>query len=226
MRKHLLAASIAAVALIPGLAMAQQTCEERSANRVAGTVVGAGLGAILGSAVAGHGDRGTGAVVGAVGGGVVGNQLARGSRDCQHAYGYYDNDGRWHANGVAQSEAVGYYDRNGAWIDGRPNGYYDGQGRWVAGAAGAYGANASYVDRAHSMDIDTRISRIEDRIQRGRADGSLSSREARRANYTLNDIRRDESYRRHHGRLNDRDEARLQARLDQLSTQIRMDRND
>ena len=62
MRKHLLAAGIAAITLIPTLAAAQQTCEERRSNRVAGTVVGGVLGAIAGSAVAGHGDRNEGAV--------------------------------------------------------------------------------------------------------------------------------------------------------------------
>jgi len=41
---------------------------------------------------------------------------------------------------------------------------------------------------------------------------------------TLNDIRHDEQNRRRDGRLNDRDEAALQGRLDTLSTQVRMDR--
>src|SRR3954447_14869423 len=100
MRKRILAAGIAAAALIPSLAMAQVTCEQRSANRAAGTAVGAVAGALLGSAVAGHGDKGTGAVVGGVGGAIIGNQVSRGPRDCAYAYGYYDNDNRWHDNGV------------------------------------------------------------------------------------------------------------------------------
>src|SRR6185503_9064329 len=169
MRKHLIFAGIAAASLIPTLAMAQETCEQRSAHRAEGTAVGAIAGALLGSAVAGHGEKGTGAVVGGVGGAIVGNQLSRGPRDCAHAYGYYDNDNRWHDNGVDRSVAYGYYDRNGVWIDGAPPN------------VATYSANASYTDRAHTMDVDSRIARIDERIDRGRADGSLSRYEARRA---------------------------------------------
>jgi uncharacterized protein YcfJ len=211
MRKYLLVAGLAVATLIPSLAMAQETCQERSENRAAGTVLGAVGGALLGSAVAGRGDRGAGAVIGGVGGAVVGSNLSRGPRDCAHAYGYYDNDNRWHDNGADRAVAYGYYDRSGAWIDGAPS---------VAG----YSANAGYQDRAAPMDLDTRMSRIADRIQRGRADGTLSHRETRAAMETLNDIRHDEQNRRRDGRLNDRDEAALQARLDALATQVRMDR--
>jgi uncharacterized protein YcfJ len=211
MRKNLLLAGLAVAALIPSLAMAQETCEQRSSNRVAGTVVGAGLGALLGSAVAGHGHKGDGAVVGGIGGAIVGNQASKGPRDCQHAYGYYDNDNRWHDNGVDRSVAYGYYDRGGAWVDGQPN---------VTG----YSADASYTSRVNSMDVDTRISRIEDRIQQGRNDGSLSRREAKSAMNTLNDIRREEQNRSRDGRLSDREVAALQARLDRLSEQVHYDK--
>ena len=133
MRKHLLAAGIAAAVLYPSMAFAQTTtCEQQQSNRVVGTVAGAGIGAIIGSAVAGHGNRTTGAIIGAVGGGVVGNQLTRGGADCSHAYGYYDNQSRWHATNVERSAATGYYDRDGVWVEGPPNGYYDGDGRWMA----------------------------------------------------------------------------------------------
>jgi uncharacterized protein YcfJ len=212
MRKNLLLAGLAAAALIPSLAMAQETCEQRSSNRAAGTAVGAVAGALLGSAVAGHGHKGDGAIVGAIGGGIVGNQVSKGPRDCAHAYGYYDNDNRWHDNGVDRSVAYGYYDRNGAWIDGAPS---------VSG----YSYNTSYNSRVNTMDVDTRMSRIEDRIRAGRADGTLSRREANDANRTLADIRRQEYDMRGDGRLSDRDMSMLQARLDRLSAQVRMDRN-
>lgn len=211
MRKNLLLAGFAVAALLPSLAMAQETCEQRSSNRVAGTIVGAGLGALLGSAVAGHGHKGDGAVVGGVGGAIIGNQASRGARDCQHAYGYYDNDNRWHDNGADRSVAYGYYDRSGAWVDGQPN---------VTG----YSADASYTSRVNSMDVDTRISRIEERIQQGRNDGSLSRREAKSAMNTLNDIRREEQNRSRDGRLSDREVAALQARLDRLSAQVHYDK--
>ena len=118
MRKHLLAAGIAAAVLIPSLALAQETCEQRSANRTAGTVLGAVGGALLGSAVAGHGEKGAGAAIGGVTGAVIGNQVSRGPRDCAHAYGYYDNGGGWHDNHVDRTAAYGYYDRSGVWVDG------------------------------------------------------------------------------------------------------------
>lgn len=244
MRKNLLVAGIAVAALLPSLAMAQETCEQRSANRTAGTVVGAVAGALLGSAVAGHGEKGTGAAIGGVGGAIAGNQLARGDRDCTHAYGYYDNGGRWHANtttaaGYYDSDrrwhandnrtvvATGYYDRNGNWVDGQPSGYYDSRGSWVANSATGYGRNAStYESRSNTWDIDAQIARIEDRIQRGRSDGTLSSRESRSASATLNDIRREERNEMRHGRLSYNEQTKLQGRLESLATQVRMDRLD
>ena len=161
MRKLLLVAGLAAAALIPSIASAQQSCEAQRGNQVAGTIVGAGVGALLGSAIAGRGDHTTGAVIGGVGGAVVGNQLSSPNGDCAHAYGYYDRNSQWHANAVARADARGYYDRNGAWVAGAPNGYYDASGNWVAArmdssAAGytdSYGrwvpasANGYYNDR-------------------------------------------------------------------------------
>ena len=224
MRTHYLAAGIAAATLIPSLALAQVTCEQRSSNRAAGTAVGAVAGALLGSAVAGHGEKGTGAVVGGVGGAVIGNQLSRGPRDCQHAYGWYDDRGTWHGNRVEQSAAYGYYDRNGVWVDGRPNGRWD-NGVYVA-EAGAYGANTAYVTHDRTLDIDARIARIDEWIQRNRDRGHLSRYEARDAQRTLNDIRREYRYRMADGRISGRDEATLQARLDRLQAQIRYDRQN
>jgi hypothetical protein len=268
MRKNILVAGIAVAALLPSLAMAQETCEQRSANRTAGTVVGAVAGALVGSAVAGHGEKGAGAAIGGVGGAIAGNQLARGDRDCTHAYGFYDSDGRWHANqAVAVNEraapsgyydtdrrwhpagegavasgyydnerrwhpagertvATGYYDRNGDWIDGQPNGYYDSRGQWVARSAGGYGRDASYEARASTWEVDTQISRIDDRIRRGRGDGSLSRRESWNASQTLGDIRREERNEMRDGRLSLNEQTKLQGRLDALSDDIRLDRQN
>jgi hypothetical protein len=212
MRKHLLAAGIA-VALIPSLAMAQETCEQRSANRAAGTILGAIGGALLGNAVASHGGKTGGTIIGGVAGAAVGSNVAKGPHDCVHAYGYYDNDGRWHDNHTDRAVAYGYYDRQGVWIDGPPPG--------VAG----YASDAAYVSRNNTADLDTRIARIDERIQRGRDDHSLSGREAHDAERTLNDIRREERDRRGDGVLSDHDRNAIEARLDRLSNQIHMDRN-
>ncbi|MDB5432007.1 MAG: hypothetical protein JWP35_3123 [Caulobacter sp.] len=133
MRKLSLIGGIAAIALIPTLAAAQQqTCEEQTNHRVAGTVVGGVGGALAGSAIAGRGHKGDGAILGAVVGAVIGNQVTKPTQDCYHAYGYYDRNGAWHATDVQASNAQGYYDRDGNWVDGAPNGYYDQSGRWMS----------------------------------------------------------------------------------------------
>ncbi len=150
MRIQLVAAGVAVAALIPSFAMAQQTCEQRQANRAVGTVAGAGIGALLGSAVAGRGDRTAGAVVGGLGGALLGNQISKGQGDCSRAYGYYDTSGAWHASSVSRENAQGYFDRDGQWIDGPPTGHYDRSGRWTTAiadtnAAGYYDSNRRWV---------------------------------------------------------------------------------
>jgi hypothetical protein len=227
MRARLLAVGLAVATLIPTLASAQQTCEQRRANRVAGTIVGAGLGAIVGSAVAGRGDRNEGAVIGGVGGGILGNQVAKGSGDCVHAYGYYDNDGRWHSNAVSREDARGYYDRNGNWVDGAPNGRWDNNGRWVASDAYGYGYNASYAAPADApRDLRRRYAWLNERVRRGIDDGSLSPREANRALRDLDQVQREDRRMRRHGGLSQRDEAYLQSRLDTISSEIRWSRRN
>ncbi len=226
MRKHLMLLSLAAVTLVPSLAFAQQTCEERRNNRVAGTVVGAGIGAIIGSAVAGRGDRNEGAVIGAIGGGVIGNQATKGDGDCREAYGYYDNGGSWHSNPVARDQARGYYDRNGNWVVGQPSGRWDND-RWVAPNAQGYGYNASYGGNDYPRDVRGRLSWLDERVQRGQRDGSLSRREATRAMRDLDQVRADERRMRgRNGRLRASDESYLQSRLDTITSEIRWSRQN
>lgn len=155
MHRYLLAAGLAA-ALLPSAGFAQQSCEQRSADRTAGTLVGAGLGALIGGAVAGRDDRTAGVVIGGVGGAVAGNQLAGGRRgDCGRAYGYYDDSNQWHVNGVQASNASGYFDRHGQWMDGAPAGYAT-NGRWVpVSAAGYYDTDGSWVAGAASGHYET-----------------------------------------------------------------------
>ncbi len=235
MRKTLIAGGVAALALIPTFANAQATCEERRANRVAGTVVGAGVGALAGSAIAGRGDRNEGAVIGGLAGALLGNQLAKGgSGDCRYAYGFYDNNGVWHANAIDRSRARGYYDRQGVWIAGPPPaGRWDARGRWAM-AADRYGSNVntySYNWRSEwrdaPQDIRQRTDWLERRIVRSRNSGAISRREAQRAMNTLQDIRRDERRAwRDGGGLSGREASQIMARLDDLNAQIRWDRRD
>ena len=231
MRKQLIVAGIAAATLIPTFAFAQQTCEDRRNNRVAGTVVGGVLGAIAGSAVAGHGDRHEGAVIGGVGGAVIGNQLSKGSADCQHAYGYYDNNNTWHANSVNREMARGYYDRNGNWTNGQPPvGGWDRDGRWNTASATTYNYPASYQGRSNwrdaPQDARQRADWLGVRIERGRSDGSLSRREASDAMRSLNSIRQQDQAMRRHGQLRGRDEAIIQAKLDDLNGRVRWARQN
>ena len=149
MRIQTLVAGACAAALIPTVALAQQTCEQRQSTRVVGTLAGAGIGALAGSAIAGHGDRGQGAVIGGVAGALIGNQATKGQPDCARAYGFYDNHGDWHANTVAQNDAAGYFDRNGTWVEGAPRGYYARDGQWTQtnsdASTGGYYVNNLWV---------------------------------------------------------------------------------
>jgi hypothetical protein len=152
MRRSIFAASIAAVALIPSTAIAQDNCERHQSARVVGTVAGAGVGGALGNVIAGRGDKTIGTIIGAVVGGVVGNQVAKPSSDCSRAFGYYDENNRWHATGVSSSQARGYYDRDGRWVDGPPNGYYGQGNRWISNA-GTNGADGSYNSRGEWVPV-------------------------------------------------------------------------
>jgi len=203
MRKLLLIAGVATLA-IPSLVLAQPDCRrEQHDNRVAGTVVGAGAGALIGSAIAGPGSRGVGAVVGAVGGGALGNAAAGASTHCDEPSpaGYYDSDGAWHAAG-------GYYDANGRWIETAP-------------AAGDVGADVAYVGGPD--DLDSRASSVEARIHQGDASGALSRGDAEHDFDTLAGIRQFEARKRdeHDGTLGEKDRANVVNKLDNLSAEVR-----
>lgn len=82
MRRILFATGLALALAASSAADARSRCESYAHNRkVTGTVVGAIGGGLLGSAVAGHGSKGTGALIGAGLGAVVGNNLSRVSCD-------------------------------------------------------------------------------------------------------------------------------------------------
>ena len=333
MRNYIIAAALAATAITTAPAQSQTVvCKQDSGGRLAATVVGAGIGAVLGRVITGRHGGTTGAIVGGVVGGVGANQLAKSDQDnCSRAYGYYDDQGRWHANRIERGQAVGYYDRGGTWVQGTPNGYYDGDrwvalngdaetsgyydrdgrwvpvaasgyyaaddqwvpvsapgyydrsGRWVAGPVngrydstgrwttdsstnyrpagngwvaasqpGYYDANgrwhagqvtgyydargrwvsmggggASNVAYNRGGDVMTRIDRINSRIERNRANGQLSAREANAARKELTGIKSAEArFRRNDGTYSARDEAFLQQRLDKLAATVRADRED
>jgi hypothetical protein len=147
MKNSIFLTGIALSILTPSIVMAQDDgCRRDGNGRIVGTVIGAGAGGVLGNVVAGRGDKTEGAIIGAIVGAVIGNQVSKSDRgNCRTAYGFYDEQGRWHATGVSTSDARGYYDRNGTWVDGQPNGYYD-NGRCFT--ANGDLENAGYIDRA------------------------------------------------------------------------------
>lgn len=83
------------------------------------------------------------------------------------------------------------------------------------GHGGDYGHNGGW-------DIQRRLDWMFQRVDRGRADGSLSRGEAERVRRELMDIRHDaQRYRyRDRGPRWDQDQAMLEARLDRVSNQI------
>lgn len=215
MRKLLLIAGVAALA-IPSIASAQPGCREQQHNhRVAGTAIGAGLGALLGSAIAGPGSRGAGAVVGAVGGGVVGNVAAGSSVKCDSRTGYYDQNGEWRAY-------PGHYDDDGTWR--AAGGYYDGDGRWVDGARPApsvesYGADVDYVGPAD--DLTGREDWLDRRIAAGENRGALSHFDADGDRSRLSSIRdRQGRLRDDHDGITADDRADIGSRLDDLGASV------
>ena len=162
-----------------------------------------------------------------------------------NASGYYDQSGRWNAgpaNGAYDSNghwmrgAVnGHRDGNGLWVMDAQPGYYDGGGHWRAGVVqGHYDERGAWIPtsvdrgpialdptaRPH-RDIDSREAWLERRINPAAGDGTLSHRSARHAMASLNRIRqREAGLRDDAGRLSQRDEIRLQARLDQLDESL------
>ncbi|QUD89215.1 hypothetical protein [Phenylobacterium montanum] len=81
-----------------------------------------------------------------------------------------------------------------------------------------YGA----AERHEGWEIDRRIDWTQDRIDRGRADGSLDRHEFRRVQGQLNRIRHDFERARYRsgGRLDGRARASLAGRLDRLNDEI------
>ena len=96
----------------------------------------------------------------------------------------------------------------------------------AAAQPGNWDRNAFWRDAP--TDPYQRIDFLQRRIQRGRDDGSLSPRQARRAQYQLNQIRRnaDRMRHRHRGNFSPADYDYIQGQLDNLSQQIRWQRQN
>ncbi|HEV2363372.1 MAG TPA: glycine zipper 2TM domain-containing protein [Caulobacteraceae bacterium] len=153
--------------------------------------------------------------------------------------GAYDANGHWapgarsghaDANGVWISDAQpGYYDSNHRWRAGPSQGYYDSRGVWISSAASvaSYGVNASYAGVRERHDEDSREAFLERRIRSSSRNGDLSGYDAARDIDTLNSIRHQEiSMRDGAGEISQRDERRLQSRLDELTASLNASLDD
>jgi len=155
------------------------------------------------------------------------------------ARGYYDRSGRWiegAPNGAYDSRgtwvaanAQGRYDSQGGWIPARSASYWNTQGQWVTAASvddrGRYDRNDGRSD-ASAPDFRSRAAWLDQRIQRGVQDGSLSHSDGRRAERSLRDIRRQEANMRHYdGQLRAADAATIEGRLHDLSQTVRSEDN-
>ena len=104
-------------------------------------------------------------------------------------------------------------------------------GTLVAGAPIAaqpyYGNNWNSRDfwQGAPSGVWERIRYLQDRINRGVQDGSLTRREAQRAQYQLDNIRRDAAVMRRRG-FSPSESASIQARLDNVSRNLRWARNN
>jgi len=87
----------------------------------------------------------------------------------------------------------------------------------------AYGQPGPGQIVAGDWSLERREAWLQERITNGRADGSLSRRDAYRAQMGLNDIKATQArmMRHAHGRLRDNDRAILEQRLDRLRQTIR-----
>ena len=239
MLKPLLLASLAAAAMIPSLASAQDQCQSNGGNRVVGTVLGAGVGALLGNAIGEHGGKTGGTIIGGVGGAVVGNQIAgAGSRNCQsNRYGYYDSNGRWVPN---TANSNGYYDVNGQWVTNSQNNYDPRYGQSYASQPdytpqSGYGSQPGYApppppyaqdyrdreDPNNRQDLMTREAWLDQDIRQRMANDSLDHQDAHRALRELRDIRRvDANSRDDDNRLNPDQQAELEHRLNDLANRV------
>jgi hypothetical protein len=88
------------------------------------------------------------------------------------------------------------------------------------------GWNSGDFWRGAPSDTWQRIQYLQQRIDRGRQDGSLTPREAYRAQTELRRIRQDAARMRRNGMLDPRYSANIQARLDGLSRSLRWARHN
>jgi hypothetical protein len=227
MRKLLLVASLAVVAL-PGLASALPGClEQQHDSRVAGTMAGAGLGAVAGGVAPGPGSNGAGPLVVNFGGGAA---LAAGEASGCDGYtriGDYDGDGLWRPgpghegpDGEGHS-ASGYVDRDGNWFDAAPPPPSQPP---APPYAGSYGADVAFTGPNYdgpAGDMTARGNWLESRIHDGADRRAISRSEAAHDVEALVGIRRFQAgHSQRDGALSPDDRAAIARKLDDLTAVV------
>ena len=219
MLKSFLLAGLAASALIPAAAQAQDACQRARANNEAvGTLLGAVGGALLGNAVSSHGGKPGGTIIGGVGGAVVGNRIAASGTKCgENAYGYYDTNGNWVPRTYT---AYGYYGPDGRWVAQSPQGY----------ASNDYAAPSTYQEQPYAQGADhhrwtfsQREDRLDNLIRDRMSNNQIDPRDGRRDLRELAEIRQMEADYRHEnydGRLTEDQRSDIDQRLDALRDRL------
>lgn len=83
-------------------------------------------------------------------------------------------------------------------------------------------APVQYHAEQRAANIEDRLSRINERIERGIRDGRITDHEARRLYRELHDVRaKERSYRRDNGRIGPREADDLNRDLDRLAQDVR-----
>jgi uncharacterized protein YcfJ len=202
MKSWIFLAGVALAVLNPSTVSAQDDgCRRDGNGRIIGTAVGAGAGGVLGNVIAGRGDKTEGSIIGAVIGAVIGNQVSKSNRgDCRYAYGFFDEQCRWHATGVSANEARGYYDRSNRWVGGTATGYYD--------------------LNQMPTDVSRQISWMREYVRSAVQSGQLDRTNAQYARRELTAIEAQNRQFNRDGRITQREEQMIQRRLNRLTTRF------
>jgi hypothetical protein len=216
MKNSIFLTGIALSILTPSIVMAQvDGCRRDGNGRIIGTAIGAGAGGVLGNVVAERGDKTEGAIIGAIVGAVIGNQVSKSDRgNCRTAYGFYDEQGRWHATGVSTSDARGYYDARGRWVSTRQGNYQNndnGPNNPYRPGTGQYALNQM------PTDIAGRISWMRAYIPNAVQSQHMNRTAAQYARPELTAIETQNRQFNRDGRFTQREGQIIQRRLDRLT---------
>ena len=157
-------------------------CATNTQEQVVAGAIGAALGGVLGSQTAGNGARTEGSVLGAVLGGAAGAAIADGQNDCDKLRDnrtYRTTTNRSYDTGYNRAPVVTTVGHNRGYRTTYDRGYRTNYDRGYRTTTYTRGYDRGYQRRAV---VDTRLDRIDRRIDYLRAEGAELKRRARYAN--------------------------------------------